>query len=140
MFGLTSTAPPHPVTTVDAAFVNAHLDQQPPPTVDKSLEHLSDLEVAKASKAAADRAARDEVVNRSAAPPRRVASHIPSQPKFDREYCDVHFGMRWLQAWNATVQTMCSPHQYSTPPLHHTVVRCRSVLALTAAAAFAHTH
>lgn len=46
----------------DAAFVNAHLDQTQP-RVEKSLEHLSDLEVVKASKAAADRAAaQDEAV------------------------------------------------------------------------------
>lgn len=74
--GYTRITSRHPSPThADAAFVNAHLDQQPHARAEASLEHLSDLEVAKASKAAADRAARDEAVRNSVVHTQRT-SHL----------------------------------------------------------------
>lgn len=66
---MSQSARHNPLLSTDAAFVNARLDQQIPHRVDTGLEHLSDLEIAKASKAAADRAARDEAVRTSSNSP-----------------------------------------------------------------------
>lgn len=76
------------------------------------VKKMSDLDVVKRTKAEQEAT--------------RAAIDARDRPVFDRSYCEEHFGMPWVQAWNATAVTVCSPHQYHRRDLPNCVIRCRS--------------